>query len=273
MQYDQDQGYPIRREEPKEPTNLGTAVAKFVAKLAAGEVSQHTPSRLPAVQPREFNHHTDQQIPEILWSNWVPAIGKREIKRALTDTERTALVQRKTELAEGLRAYLPSDADNVDADLGALLGGFRSMRHEGIDVEAVLAVLRHVLRDFPLWAISEGCRRIVMNEAGLDPRWPPNDAQIHAVVKAVVRPYQIKLIAVTDLLTARIENQSIPEEDLPKETWEETKADLARRGFSFGEKPKPTENAWDVRNKYGISQAAWDAIPNLPADFEAKAKR
>ena len=183
--YDPEQGYPIRGQEPMD---LGTALGRAVAKIAAGEVSPHSPCNLPAVQPSEWND-ADSVIPARVWSNWIPSIGRRELKRALTADERGLLERRKADLIEGMRPYLPSsDRDEFNSILGGLLGGYRSMRHEGEDVEAVLAVLQHVLRDFPLWAISEGCRRIVMNEAGLDPRWPPNDAQIHAVVKAVVEP-------------------------------------------------------------------------------------
>lgn len=57
-----------------------------------------------------------------------------------------------------------------------------------------------------------------------------------------------------------------------RETWEETKADLVERGFNFSEKPKPAETAWDVRNRLGITEAEWDAIPNLPVDHEVKSR-
>ena len=57
-----------------------------------------------------------------------------------------------------------------------------------------------------------------------------------------------------------------------RETWEETKSDLQRRGFSCGEKPKVEESAEKVVAKYGISASQWDAIPDLPPDFELKGK-
>lgn len=59
----------------------------------------------------------------------------------------------------------------------------------------------------------------------------------------------------------------------PRETWAETKADLERRGFKFSEKPKLFETAEDVRTKYGISQDQWNAIPDLPPDFEERAQQ
>lgn len=269
MKYDPDQGYPIRGEDPK-VVDLGMALSRAVAKIVAGEVSPHSLYNLPAVQPREWTD-ADSTIPERVWSNWIPSLGRRELKRALTVDERRELIARRDELTEGLRSYLPSgDKDEFNSILGGLLGGYRSMRHEGEDVEAVLAVLQHVLRDFPLWAISEGCRRIVMNEAGLDPRWPPNDAQIHAVVKSVVKSYKLKLDVVTDVLQACIESSPIPEEHRPQETWEQTKADLQSRGFSCSEKPRITESAGDVMKKFGISKEQWDAIPNLPMDHGVK---
>ncbi len=78
------------------------------------------------------------------------------------------------------------------------------------DIDVMVHVLLVVLRDFPAWAIKEACRRIVMNEAGLDGEWPPNDIQVHAVVANVVKPYREALNKVTALLEAPIEPPEPP---------------------------------------------------------------
>ena len=57
----------------------------------------------------------------------------------------------------------------------------------------------------------------------------------------------------------------------PKETWEQTKADLKRRGFHCGERPRKEITAAEIMAKHGVSQEQWDAIPNHEPDFELKA--
>lgn len=58
-----------------------------------------------------------------------------------------------------------------------------------------------------------------------------------------------------------------------KETWEETKADLERRGFQFSHKKRDNLTADKVMHTYGVSKEQWDAIPNLPPDHEVKARK
>src|SRR5262245_18744662 len=71
--YDQDQGYPIRKE-PKKPA------------LPA-------PCGSP-VKPALVNREADYQIPTSVWSNWTPASGRRELKRELTLAERGTAARR-----------------------------------------------------------------------------------------------------------------------------------------------------------------------------------
>lgn len=79
------------------------------------------------------------------------------------------------------------------------------MRQQGDDVDGVVGVLMATLRYFPLWAIQEGCRRIAMREAGLDPRWAPNDAEVHGVIAAVVADYSRALTNADALLAAPVD--------------------------------------------------------------------
>src|SRR5262249_29222092 len=52
-----------------------------------------------------------------------------------------------------------------------------------------------------------------------------------------------------------------------RQSWEEVKAELEAKGFTFGKK-RQIETADQVMAKYGVSREAWDALPNLPAGFE-----
>ena len=126
--------------------------------------------------------------------------GQVELRRAMTMTERGAVEARALALREVLRPQGEDERAEVESALAAMLGGFRSMRQTGEDAEIVVAVLRAVLREFPSWAIERACLRIARRQAGLDPRWAPNDAEVVAVCEAVVADYRAALANAEDLL-------------------------------------------------------------------------
>lgn len=152
-----------------------------------------------------------------------------------------------------------------------MLAGFQ--RH--LDVDPFVEVLLHLLREFPAWAIIDGCTKITRDQHDLNPPFNPNfgptDNQIYQVVAGIVAPYRQKLTRIQNLLSAPVEEEA--ENTGPRQTWDEAKDELRARGFKFGDEPKVTETAGTVMAKYGVSQADWDAIPDLPKDFEVKAKK
>lgn len=127
------------------------------------------------------------------------------IWRPLAGDERAMLEGRAAALRAGLAGYSGGVIHLVDAALGAMLGGFRSMRQEGAEVSAILEVLRGVLAPFPLWAIERGCLAIARGETGLDKRFAPNDAEICGMVAGIVRPYRKTLATIEALLAASVE--------------------------------------------------------------------
>jgi hypothetical protein len=143
-----------------------------------------------------------------LFSTWKPSHGPQAIWRELTRAERTALTDRATELRATLWPYVASERDEVEASIAAMFSGFRSMRQEGSAAENAVAVTAMVLREFPAWAITKACVKIAQNEAGLDPKWPPNDVQIHAIVSEIVREYRATLVNVEALLIAPVETRT-----------------------------------------------------------------
>ena len=207
--------------------SIGKVVSGMMAKLERGEALQPTPSGLPAVRPAILDREADFEIPHRVWSSWMPANGPRHLRRALTVPERAAVERRVHELIGGLRPFEGPECDRVDAAISAMLGGFRSMRQTGDDVEATIIVLRSVLREFPAWAICEGCRRIATNQAGLDPKWPPNDTQVHSVVAGVVATFRKTLRTAQGLLDAPIEPPPTPRVEPPLPTAEEMKRQAA----------------------------------------------
>lgn len=161
-------------------------------------------------KPVLVDREADYGIPQRVWSNFIPEAGKRRIVRALAPTERTRLQQRSFHLSVRLLPFGGDQRQSVDDSITALMTGFRSMRHiEDMDVDTMVHVTMVVLRDFPAWAIREGCRRVAMNEAGNDPRWPPNDQEIHKIVSEVARPYREALTKVDALLAALVEPPSV----------------------------------------------------------------
>jgi hypothetical protein len=132
------------------------------------------------------------------------------IARALTADERSAIERRRRDLLIGTAPFTDAEESTAVAAMSRMLGGFRSLRHEDDEsVVAALHALRYVLSPFPIWAIEAGCLAIARGEAvigdeSLNRKFPPNDSEIYAVVKQIVKPY---LQAITDaewLLTAPI---------------------------------------------------------------------
>lgn len=117
---------------------------------------------------------------------------------------------RAAELDCGLTPFQRHESDSVRAALHAMLGGFRSLRAKDDNAEASVEVLLCVLRDFPAWAIDEACMKIARRQAGLDPRWAPNDSEIHAVVSDVVSIFHRTRDRVKALLIAPIEEAPAP---------------------------------------------------------------
>jgi hypothetical protein len=94
----------------------------------------------------------------------------------------------------------------VEAEIAAMFSGFRTMCQQGEDAEPLVEVTKRVLREFPLWAIAQGCLRMAKGKAGLDRRYAPNDTEVFPVVEEIVRPYRRRLETVKALLAAPVED-------------------------------------------------------------------
>lgn len=237
--HDPDQGFPLRNLEKKTALSV-----------------RSDSSRKPSL----VNPEADYQIPQRVWSNWTPASGRRELKRELTVTERRIEAHRATELTMGLHPFTHDERKGIDFALSRMLGGFQ--RH--LDVAPIVDVLLDLLREFPAWAILDGCTKIASDQHGLNPPFNPNfgpsDNQIFQVIAGVVAPYRLKLKQAQDLLSAPVERPA--QETKPLQTWEEVKAEMVKRGMNFPGEKRHHESPGAVMAKYGLSQEAWDAIPD-----------
>jgi len=203
--------------------NIGNAAMRV---LEVAKASQPSPSNVPAkrgaeIAPAWFDRETDVEMPNRLFSAWQSALGPRQVRRALTVSERGKLEARAAALSAGLIPFSRDQEGLVDAEIAAMFNGFRSMRQQGEDVAFTVEVTRRVLREFPLWAIAEGCMAIAQRRAvtnpPLDARWPPNDGQIFEVVAGVVKHHRKALSTVTALLEATVEPPAPPRQEPPEQ--------------------------------------------------------
>lgn len=194
--------------------SIGTAVTKALVAASASQnllQSSTGPIVRDAQLPDPYDLECDVEIPRRVFSAWVPAVGPREIIRPLSLTERARLVNRSMALRNALAPYQPTERNAVGKAISAMLGGYRSMRQEGTAVLATVESIARFLAEFPPWAIERGCMAIRYGEVDLDPplnpAFPPNDNQIRAVVKGLVRDYQKSLATAEALLAATVEQQ------------------------------------------------------------------
>jgi hypothetical protein len=197
--------------------SIGKHIPAVVAKAMEAAASEPSPSvalpvpRSTAIKPPLLDHDCDIDLPRKLFSAWIPDNGPREIRRALTAEERSRLELRAAAVRDGLQPYFAEEEHAVDAEIAAMLNGFRLMaRQQDDDVTATVEIIRCVLQPFPLWAIAKACMTISQAQAGLDPRYPPNDSQIYVVVERVVTSYRKTLDTVEALFAAPVERRDPP---------------------------------------------------------------
>lgn len=181
-------------------------LAREVVQTVPAEASPHSPSHMRVKQPRLLDKTADFEIPQRVWSNWIPAVGKREVVRALRADEYTAIKKRVQELIDGMHPFTLAEVATVKASIAAMLGGYRAMRNlTEENAHGAVEILCAVLRDFPAWVIGEACKNISRNAADTSNKFAPNDAEIASVCREVMAPYVKALRQANDLLNAPVE--------------------------------------------------------------------
>lgn len=206
---------------------LGTGAMRAVARATEGDsrVTHLHKLALPARKepdglPVKFDREVDLEIPQRLIC-WRPDHGPFELRREMRSDERAVVEARFAALELALRPYNDQQVGEINASIGAMLAGFRSMRQQGDDVESTIAITRAVLREFPAWAILQGCLKIARRETRCDPRFAPNDAEISDVIRSIIKPYQEARAAATALLGAVIQQGALPQRGSGRETHRE----------------------------------------------------
>ena len=175
---------------------LGSAAARVAVRAKDGDsqASRLHALALPAKReadglPVRFDRDVDFEIPRRLIC-WRPDHGSVEIRRLMRPDERAAVEARSAALELALRPFEPEQIADIEASIGAMFAGFRSMRQQGEAAADVVTITRAVLREFPAWAITAACLKIARHETRCDPRFAPNDAEIVDVVAGLIKQYR-----------------------------------------------------------------------------------
>jgi hypothetical protein len=186
--------------------SVGTRALAPVSGKQLQQRSGLTSTNLPAVS----NRLTDVDIPRSAWSHWRKVGKARQLRRPLTENECTALEIRRMELVPAVQPFGERDVNRVALALTDMFGGFPSMRQR--DDAAVVARIdgaRHVLAEFPAWAIEKACAYMQANgvwrDGKFDRQWPPSDAEIVQEVRQKLRLYSDQHQSAVDLLSATVE--------------------------------------------------------------------
>jgi hypothetical protein len=143
------------------------------------------------------------------WSTWTPENGKRGLRVELTAAARTALEQRRDELAPFIGPFHGSEMEKVGIAISDMFSSFRSMRQTGESAVAVLESVTRLCAPYPAWAIVNACHDIQSNgvwrNGQFDRQWPPNDSEIVARVRQELRLYADSYNSACALLAAKLE--------------------------------------------------------------------
>jgi hypothetical protein len=230
------------------------------SQLVARNVGEtHTPGSQPSSLPANRSTSTRPAIVDPLidsdlqrlWRDWDVRGKGVALGRALSADERFRAERRCAELEAACAPFTPAERDLVVGLLSGALGGFRALRHEDDEsVVASLAILLRILAPFPLWAIEDTCLAIGSDEAVLDGKklsrsYPPNDAEVCALVKAKLEPYLDSLQNARALLAAPVIERARPKREpdatpSPAPTYDDPLA--SRRRFVQGDEL----NGWRV---------------------------
>jgi hypothetical protein len=138
------------------------------------------------------------------------------------------------------------------------------------DVEVFATAVVTILMHYPLDVVEEVCDPYY----GLPSKqnWVPTLFEIRKACDAVAIPRQ-RAAARQAQLEQQLRERGEEERRLlaaPRPTYEEIKADLAKHGIFIGRNGRVQDVLTPemARQKLGLTQGQWDAIPNAPARKE-----
>lgn len=165
------------------------------------ELTTISKSSLPAAPSRDLVDLVDRLSNAL---EAVPGSHRPEICSACLpiERERRLLIDRGQEL-EG--ALVRADEKEIKLMITMLRSAFPT---QGITDSASAAMnvklFVSALSIFPVWAISEACRRVLEGRAGINTAFAPTPPQMAELCREIVAPFLLERSKITALLTAKV---------------------------------------------------------------------
>lgn len=143
-----------------------------------------------------------------------------------------------------------------------LLGSYRT--GEASDPEVYISGVVRILSAYPLDVV----RQVVDPLDGLPSYigWLPKFSEVKAACERIAGPTSIDRMSDWDRRTQQqlAEREQLAALPAPKQSYADFKAEMAARGMPIDHRSAPPKDAMAVLEKYGITEAQWAAMPNLP---------
>jgi hypothetical protein len=143
-----------------------------------------------------------------------------------------------------------------------LLGSSRT--GEANDPEAYISAVVRILSAYPIDVVQQ----VIDPLNGLPGKleWLPKPFEIRKACEEIYRPIRRRREWEERSKEQLAERERLANLPPPKQTYEAFKADMAARGMPIDKQSRNIESAAKLKAKYGLTNAQWDAIPDLPAN-------
>jgi len=149
-----------------------------------------------------------------------------------------ALISRRNELADAL---FPGDRNEIARTIGQMFLAYQQVKLGPDETRATVALYVAQVQEFPQWAVSKGCEKIIQRPIA----WPPSAGEMRAAVQNEARDVQDEHALITSVLNANIEQECAPgDREKMRQGFKEVIAEL---GGIKGEKREHTKDeaaAW-----------------------------
>ena len=146
-----------------------------------------------------------------------------------------------------------------------LYGSYR--RDDASDPDVFLQGVAAIFRHYSMDVLNQVCDPF----SGLPSKntFPPSFREIVEAcdeIEAVDKRQRRREASIQEQLAERRENELAVADRSQRKTYNEILDDFAQAGIVIGNRPPPCDVTADqIKHQYGISDEAWDAIPDRPA--------
>lgn len=191
-----------------EMDNIGVVGLRITSSISRSVGTEIRPITTRTSLPADFDQAVDRDLPDRLvgfWHGTGDDHGVLELRRALTEPERTQIEKRIEDLRNALAPAPQSGNRALLAEITRMFMAFPQLG--ALDQQAGSAMAISYLttvRNFPHWAIAEACERVRTGKAGLNPNFCPPEPAFSTVVARAVENYRRRLYDAEHLLNAKL---------------------------------------------------------------------